>query len=112
MEALFSLSGIAGAVCCVGMYAAVSAGKVDANKPAFFIVNGFGALLILFGASSQFDAGDIGTVGQELIWALISFGGAARVWWSNGGATVARGWGERTEQRFVSAATALGVRLL
>lgn len=112
MEALFSLFGIAGAVCCVGMYAAVSAGKIDSNRPSFFMVNGLGAVLILFGASSQFDAGDIGTVGQELIWALISFGGATRAWWSNGGAAVARRWAERWEQSSLSAATALGVRLL
>ena len=39
METLFSLSGIVGAMCCVGMYAAVGFGKVGANKPAFYMVN-------------------------------------------------------------------------
>ncbi len=32
------------------------------------------------GAAAEFDLGDIGTIGQELIWAVISLGGAARIW--------------------------------
>lgn len=80
MEALLSLSGIVGAVCCVAMYAAVSFGKIDADKPLFFLVNGVGAGLILIGAAQEFDIGDLGTVGQELIWAAISLYGAARAY--------------------------------
>lgn len=80
MEALLSFAGITGAVCCVAMYAAVSFGKVDADKPVFFLVNGVGAGLILMGAAQEFDIGDIGTVGQELIWAAISLYGAARAY--------------------------------
>jgi hypothetical protein len=80
MEALLSFSGIVGAVCCVAMYAAVSFGKIDADKPLFFLVNGVGAGLILIGAAQEFDIGDLGTVGQELIWAAISLYGAARAY--------------------------------
>ena len=80
MEMLISLSGIVGAMCCVGMYAAVSFGKFSAERPMFFIVNGIGAALVMVGASHEFDIGDLGTVGQELIWAAISLLGAARAW--------------------------------
>lgn len=80
MEELLSFAGIVGAVCCVAMYAAVSFGKIDADKPLFFLVNGIGAGLILIGAAQEFDLGDLGTVGQELIWAAISLYGAARAY--------------------------------
>jgi hypothetical protein len=78
METFYSLIGLAGAACCVGMYAAVSFGKIDADKPLFFIVNGIGAVLILLGAWTEFDPGDLGTIAQEAIWAVISLAGAAR----------------------------------
>jgi FtsH-binding integral membrane protein len=80
MEALISISGVVGAMCCVGMYAAVSFGHISAEKPLFFMVNALGAGLVLVGASHQFDIGDLGTIGQELIWAVISLIGAARAW--------------------------------
>lgn len=80
METLLSLTGLVGAACCVAMYAAVSFGKIDAEKPVFFLVNGLGAALILVGASTEFDLGDLGTVAQELIWAAISLYGAARAY--------------------------------
>jgi hypothetical protein len=80
MEGFLSFAGIIGAVCCVAMYAAVSFGKIDADKPLFFLVNGIGAGLILIGAAQEFDLGDLGTVGQELIWAAISLYGAARAY--------------------------------
>ncbi len=80
METLTSLIGLAGAACCVGMYAAVSMGKIDADRPLFFIVNGVGALLILLGAWQEFDLGDLGTIAQEAIWAAISLAGAVRAW--------------------------------
>jgi hypothetical protein len=79
METLVLLSGIIGAMCCVGMYAAVSFGKACADKPLFFLVNGIGAGLVLLGASHQFDFGDLGTVSQELIWAISLIGGV-RAW--------------------------------
>ncbi|MEJ0060750.1 MAG: hypothetical protein WDM79_14750 [Terricaulis sp.] len=85
MEHLISLSGLLGAACCVGMYAAVSMGKVSPEKPVFFIVNGIGALLVLIGAAHEFDTGDIGTIGQELIWAAISLIGGGRAWLREGG---------------------------
>ncbi|MEQ1715813.1 MAG: hypothetical protein ABL907_07500 [Hyphomicrobium sp.] len=62
------------------MYAAVSFGKVSAEKPLFFLVNALGAGLVLIGASQQFDVGDLGTIIQELIWAAISLIGGARAW--------------------------------
>jgi hypothetical protein len=80
METLYSLIGLAGAACCVGMYAAVSFGKIDADKPLFFVVNGVGAILILLGAWTEFDPGDLGTIAQEAIWAVISLAGALRAW--------------------------------
>ena len=80
METLLSFTGIIGAVCCVAMYAAVSFGRIDADKPLFFLVNGIGAGLILIGAAQEFDLGDLGTIGQELIWAAISLYGAARAY--------------------------------
>ncbi len=95
METLLSLSGILGAICCVAMYAAVSVGKISAEKPAFFIVNGVGAVLVLVGAAQEFDLGDAGTIGQELIWAAISLAGAARAWWRQGGSEKLRVWRER-----------------
>lgn len=80
METLLSLTGIAGALCCVGMYAAVSFGRISAEQPLFYIVNGIGALLVLAGAAHSFDMGDLGTIGQELIWGVVSLVGAARAW--------------------------------
>lgn len=80
METLVSLCGVVGAMCCVGMYAAVSFGKICADRPLFYMVNGIGAGLVLAGASHQFDLGDLGTVGQELIWAAISLIGGVRAW--------------------------------
>lgn len=80
MEAFLSFAGIVGAICCVAMYAAVSFGRIDAEKPVFFVVNGLGAVLILVGASTEFDIGDLGTVAQELIWAAISLYGATRAY--------------------------------
>lgn len=95
METILSLSGILGAVCCVAMYAAVSVGKISAERPAFFIVNAVGAVLVLVGASQEFDLGDAGTIGQELIWAAISLAGAARAWLRQGGADKIRAWREQ-----------------
>lgn len=95
METILSLSGILGAFCCVAMYAAVSMGKISAEKPAFFIVNGVGAVLVLVGAAQEFDLGDAGTIGQELIWAVISLAGAARAWWRQGGSEKIRVWREQ-----------------
>lgn len=95
MEMFLSICGIIGAACCVGMYAAVSLGRVSAEKPLFFIVNALGAVLVLVGASHQFDIGDTGSVGQELIWAGISLAGAVRAWLREGGPTRLRAWKER-----------------
>ncbi|MDX2277278.1 MAG: hypothetical protein NW206_17670 [Hyphomonadaceae bacterium] len=86
METLLSFAGIAGAMCCVGMYAAVSIGRVSAERPTFFIVNGVGSILILIGCIQEFDMGDLGSIGQELIWAVISGAGLVRVWLKQGGA--------------------------
>lgn len=83
METLMSFSGIVGAACCVGMYAAVSFGKICAERPMFYMVNALGAGLVLIGASHKFDVGDLGTIGQELIWAIISVIGGARAWRRN-----------------------------
>jgi hypothetical protein len=80
MDSFLSYAGVAGALLCVGMYAAVSAGKVSAERPAFYLVNGIGSIFIFSSAAQQFDVGDIGSVGQEFIWAAISFFGAARAW--------------------------------
>lgn len=80
MDHLISLCGLVGAVLCVGMYAAVCFGKYEADKVPFFAVNGIGAGLILIGASHEFDIGDLGTVGQEFVWAAISFYGGWRTW--------------------------------
>lgn len=86
MDTLLSLTGIAGALCCVGMYAAVSIGRISAERPTFFIVNGVGSILILIGCVQEFDMGDLGSIGQELIWAAISLAGLVRVWVKSGGA--------------------------
>lgn len=80
MDSLISLCGVTGAILCVGMYAAVCLGSYTADTPIFFAVNGVGAGLILIGASHEFDIGDLGTVGQELVWAAISFYGGWRTW--------------------------------
>lgn len=80
MEMLQAYAGMIGALCCVGMYGAVSIGRVSADKPAFYAVNGVGSLLILSGAAHSFDVGDVGTIGQELVWAVISLFGATRAW--------------------------------
>lgn len=101
METLLSLAGIVGALLCVGMYALVSIGRVDSERPSFFIVNGVGAALVLVGASHQFDIGDIGTLAQELIWTALSLFGAARAWLKSGdGARMAalKTWWTRTAE--------------
>ena len=78
MELLYSFAGVVGALCCVGMYAAVSVGRVSAERPLFYTVNGIGALLVMLGAWHSFDLGDLGTISQELTWALVSMIGAVR----------------------------------
>ena len=103
METLLSLTGIAGALCCVGMYAAVSIGRISAEKPTFFVINGIGSILILIGCIQEFDIGDVGSIGQELIWAMISAAGLVRVWLKNGGAAKI----EALRARFRRAAPAL-----
>jgi hypothetical protein len=77
------------------MYAAVSLGKVSAEKPIFFAVNAVGAVLVLVGASHQFDIGDTGTIGQELIWAGISIAGGVRAWVREGGPRNLHSWMNR-----------------
>jgi len=67
------------------MYAAVSFGRISAEQPLFFLVNALGAVLVLAGASHEFDIGDLGTVAQELTWAAISLIGATRAWLRDGG---------------------------
>ena len=78
MELFYAFSGMLGALCCVGMYAAVSVGRVSAERPLFFIINGVGALLVMLGAWHSFDLGDLGTISQELTWAMVSVVGAVR----------------------------------
>ncbi len=78
MELLYSFAGVTGALCCVGMYAAVSVSRISAERPLFFIVNGVGALLVMLGAWHSFDLGDLGTISQELTWTLVSVIGAVR----------------------------------
>jgi hypothetical protein len=80
MDSVLSYAGVVGALLCVGMYAAVSVGKISAERPAFYLVNGVGSIFIFSSAAQQFDIGDIGSVGQEFVWAAISFFGAARAW--------------------------------
>ena len=80
MDTLISLSGVVGAALCVGMYAAVSMGRISAERPPFFVVNAIGATLVFIGASHEFDVGDLGTVAQEIVWAIISVAGAWRAW--------------------------------
>jgi|GEM_PF-1922097 len=70
---LLAASGMLGAACGVGMFAAVTFGKVQAEQLSFCIVNGIGSILILVGSAHEFDAG---TAAQALIWALVSFLGA------------------------------------
>jgi hypothetical protein len=78
MEHFASLAGLAGAALCVATYAAVSVGCIKAETPLFFLFQGAGALLVLAGASHTFDNGDLGTIAQELTWALVSAVGVAR----------------------------------
>ena len=80
MEIFNSIMGVVGALCCVAMYAAVSIGRIAASEPVFYVVNGVGALLVMASAAQEFDAGDLGTIAQELIWAAVSGVGATRAW--------------------------------
>jgi hypothetical protein len=80
MDTIFTITGLIGAACCVGMYAGVSFGRMDADRPSFFIVNGLGALLITISAMHDFDMGDLGSVSEEIIWTLMSVIGAVRAW--------------------------------
>ena len=99
MENILSLCGLFGAACCVSMFAAVSFGKISAEKPLFFAINGLGSILILIGCSTQFDMGDAGAIGQELIWAVISFAGGFRAFAKAGGLAKAQAWGRRLAAR-------------
>jgi hypothetical protein len=78
METLASFAGLAGAGCCVAMYALVSLGRISAERPLFYGVNGIGAALVMAGAWHSFDAGDLGTIAQESTWAVLSALGVAR----------------------------------
>lgn len=80
MEILFASIGIIGALSCVGMYAAVSFGRVSTERPLFYVANGCGALLVMIGAWHNFDIGDLGTILQEIIWTGLSIAGGRRVW--------------------------------
>lgn len=80
LDTLFSIAGVVGALCCVGMYAAVSLGRASAERPLYFIVNGVGAVLVMVSAWHQFDIGDLGTILQEIVWTALSIAGGVRVW--------------------------------
>jgi hypothetical protein len=78
VETLISMAGIVGAILCVATYAAATFGRISADGAFFFFVQAAGAALILFGASREFDIGDLGSIGQEAIWALLSIIGGTR----------------------------------
>lgn len=78
MDTIFSVVGLVGAACAVGMFAAVALGKISAERPVFYGVNAVGAVFVLAAASREFDIGDLGTMGQELAWAILSFVGLIR----------------------------------
>jgi hypothetical protein len=82
------------------MFAAVSFGKISAERPVFYLFNAIGSILILVGASTQFDMGDAGAIGQELIWAGISLAGGFRAWAKAGGLVKAGLWINRVSCRF------------
>jgi hypothetical protein len=75
---VFAVVGVVGATCAVGVYAAVSVGKISADARLFYIINGIGSTLVLIAASRQFDPGDFGTIAQECIWTVISLVGLFR----------------------------------
>ncbi|MFZ2031555.1 MAG: hypothetical protein WAU68_14675 [Vitreimonas sp.] len=72
MDGVFAVVGVIGATCAVGVYAAVSIGKISADTRLFYLINGIGSTLVLIAASRQFDPGDFGTICQECIWTAIS----------------------------------------
>ena len=64
MGLLLSLCGIVGTALCLGMYSAGSTGRIIAERPLFYLVNGLGAALVLVGAAHELDIGDLGTISQ------------------------------------------------
>lgn len=80
MDLFFSFAGVLGAACCVGMYAAVSLGRVSVERPLYFVVNGLAAVFIMLSACYEFDIGDLGTIVQEIAWSGLSIAGGVRVW--------------------------------
>ena len=79
MELLFTLFGVIGSACCVGAYFLLEQGKISAEKPTYYILNGVGAFLVLVGAFHSFDGGDLGAIIQELCWVAISAMGLFKV---------------------------------
>lgn len=62
MELIFTIMGILGSACCVGAYFLLEQGKISAEKPTYYILNGVGAALVLIGAFYSFDGGDMGAI--------------------------------------------------
>jgi hypothetical protein len=79
MDFLFTIFGVLGSVCCVGAYFLLEQGKLSAEKPTYYILNGLGASLVLIGALYSFDGGDLGAVIQELCWVAISAMGLFKI---------------------------------
>ena len=68
--------GVLGSFCIAGAYLAVSRGWVDAERPAFNLMNLFGAVLILW---SLYFRPNAGAILIEVLWILIAL--AALIRW-------------------------------
>ena len=75
MDLIFSILGLAGAVCCVSMFYAIEQGRLDGNSMAYYIINGIGGALILAAVFYNYDSGDLGSMAVEAAWVVISLMG-------------------------------------
>lgn len=78
MENMFTVLGLIGALCCVGMFWAIEQGKIDGSSRMYYVVNGIGGFLILISALNEFDGGDSGTIVTEAAWVVVSVMGMVK----------------------------------
>jgi hypothetical protein len=80
MEQFFTIVGLIGAVCMVGMYLALERGWTNSKSPVFYAINGIGAFLVTVSLTVDFDPSDLGGIATEGFWFLISAWGFYKYW--------------------------------
>lgn len=78
MDVFFLALGIVGSLCCLSMYFLLEQGRIGADSPLFYLINGVGGVLVVISVAADFDKGDVGAILQDTVWATISLMGLVK----------------------------------